>query len=344
MAAADVLVHNAGGLSLTEGLAAGLPVITYQPLPGHGRANAALLAKVGLAPWPQTPEELRDGCDRHRQAQTPGAPPSPVPPMPPTWSSPCSPARGRQQELAPYRTQPAVRAPRPRTAQPYDEDGAGAERLGGHHHRAVQPARRMWVVVVIMIEVGISVAFGILLDTLVVRHPGAGAQPGHRPLDVVAGATGQVTTPTLAERPEASGPSPTGGQVNNRDTSTMPVTVFRECLARSREGVHNAAVTSHSYGSSSKDPTWRGRTIVKCRRSSVSTVVTLCRSASAITLASAAPRGRLAYRGKQRLPPYSESVWRQVSDSGLGCTPDRHLEKDPPAGPPHRHLGGRTTR
>ena len=27
----------------------------------------------------------------------------------------------------------------------------------------------MWVVVVIMIEVGISVAFGILLDTLVVR-------------------------------------------------------------------------------------------------------------------------------------------------------------------------------
>jgi len=117
MAAADVLVHNAGGLSLTEGLAAGLPAITYQPLPGHGRANAALLAR---SVWPRGrrhPRNCGDRCDRHRQAQTPGAPPSPVPPMPPTWSSPCSPARGRQQELAPYRTQPAVRAPRPRTAQ-----------------------------------------------------------------------------------------------------------------------------------------------------------------------------------------------------------------------------------
>lgn len=51
MAASDVLVHNAGGLSLTEALAAGLPAITYRPIPGHGRANAEVLDRAGVAPW-----------------------------------------------------------------------------------------------------------------------------------------------------------------------------------------------------------------------------------------------------------------------------------------------------
>ena len=60
MAAADVLVHNAGGLSCTEALVAGLPVVTYRPIPGHGRANAAVLARPGsqrgraaLSSWPR---------------------------------------------------------------------------------------------------------------------------------------------------------------------------------------------------------------------------------------------------------------------------------------------------
>ncbi|MGH3708986.1 MAG: glycosyltransferase [Pseudonocardiaceae bacterium] len=53
MAAADVLVHNAGGLSLTEALTAGLPAVTYRPIPGHGTANSEVLADAGLAPWPQ---------------------------------------------------------------------------------------------------------------------------------------------------------------------------------------------------------------------------------------------------------------------------------------------------
>ncbi|MGW1075110.1 glycosyltransferase [Streptomyces sp. NPDC002537] len=58
MAAADVLVHNAGGLSLTEALVAGLPAVSYQVLAGHGRRNAATLARAGLVPWPRTPGEL----------------------------------------------------------------------------------------------------------------------------------------------------------------------------------------------------------------------------------------------------------------------------------------------
>jgi UDP-N-acetylglucosamine:LPS N-acetylglucosamine transferase len=58
MAAADVLVHNAGGLSLTEALTAGLPAVTYRPIPGHGIANSQVLADTGLAPWPQNEAEL----------------------------------------------------------------------------------------------------------------------------------------------------------------------------------------------------------------------------------------------------------------------------------------------
>ncbi|MFI6448301.1 glycosyltransferase [Kitasatospora sp. NPDC050543] len=70
MAAADVLVHNAGGLSLTEALVAGLPAVSYEVLSGHGRANAATLARAGLAPWPLTPaalaQALRDQAARGR--------------------------------------------------------------------------------------------------------------------------------------------------------------------------------------------------------------------------------------------------------------------------------------
>lgn len=53
MAASDVLVHNAGGLSLTEALTAGLPAVTFRPIPGHGTANAELLERAGLVPWPR---------------------------------------------------------------------------------------------------------------------------------------------------------------------------------------------------------------------------------------------------------------------------------------------------
>jgi processive 1,2-diacylglycerol beta-glucosyltransferase len=58
MAAADVLVHNAGGLSLTEALTAGLPAVTFKPIPGHGTANARVLEESGLVPWPKDDAEL----------------------------------------------------------------------------------------------------------------------------------------------------------------------------------------------------------------------------------------------------------------------------------------------
>jgi UDP-N-acetylglucosamine:LPS N-acetylglucosamine transferase len=55
---ADVLVHNAGGLSFTEALVAGLPAVTYRAIAGHGRANAAVLDRSGLAPWAHDAAEL----------------------------------------------------------------------------------------------------------------------------------------------------------------------------------------------------------------------------------------------------------------------------------------------
>lgn len=58
MQAVDVLVQNAGGLSFTEALVAGLPAVTYRPIPGHGRANARILDEGGLAPWARSAVDL----------------------------------------------------------------------------------------------------------------------------------------------------------------------------------------------------------------------------------------------------------------------------------------------
>jgi processive 1,2-diacylglycerol beta-glucosyltransferase len=74
MACADLLVHNAGGLSVTEALTAGLPTVTYRPIPGHGTANAATLAEAGLAPWPKSPSELAEVVRQHTSLRRdPGA-------------------------------------------------------------------------------------------------------------------------------------------------------------------------------------------------------------------------------------------------------------------------------
>jgi processive 1,2-diacylglycerol beta-glucosyltransferase len=60
MQCVDVLVHNAGGLTFTEALVAGLPAVSYRCIPGHGLANAATIEAAGLAPWVRTADELGD--------------------------------------------------------------------------------------------------------------------------------------------------------------------------------------------------------------------------------------------------------------------------------------------
>ncbi|WP_232075753.1 MGDG synthase family glycosyltransferase [Phytohabitans suffuscus] len=59
MRAVDVVVENAGGLTCQQSLATGLPTVTYRPIPGHGRANAAMLADAGLTTYVTNTSGLR---------------------------------------------------------------------------------------------------------------------------------------------------------------------------------------------------------------------------------------------------------------------------------------------
>jgi UDP-N-acetylglucosamine:LPS N-acetylglucosamine transferase len=59
MRAVDLLVENAGGLMALEGMASGLPIATYRPIPGHGVRSAATLDQAGVSTWVRHPNELR---------------------------------------------------------------------------------------------------------------------------------------------------------------------------------------------------------------------------------------------------------------------------------------------
>ena len=58
MRAADAMVENAGGLTSLEAFASRLPVVSFRPIPGHGRANAAALSRAGVARFAADEEEL----------------------------------------------------------------------------------------------------------------------------------------------------------------------------------------------------------------------------------------------------------------------------------------------
>ncbi|WP_426502889.1 MGDG synthase family glycosyltransferase [Dactylosporangium sp. McL0621] len=77
--ACQVVVQNAGGLSSLEALAAGVPVVTYRCLPGHGATNAAVLDRIGWVPWLRGRADLANGL-RAALGGTTGFTPSPVRP------------------------------------------------------------------------------------------------------------------------------------------------------------------------------------------------------------------------------------------------------------------------
>ncbi len=70
-AAVDVVVQNAGGSTSLEALAAGLPVVSYRCIPGHGETNAAALDRAGLAPWVRRPADLCEALRTVTDGQTP---------------------------------------------------------------------------------------------------------------------------------------------------------------------------------------------------------------------------------------------------------------------------------
>ena len=59
MAAADVLIHSTGGLTVLEALMRGLPAISYGWGRGHVRVNNAAYRRFGLAQVVSTRDELR---------------------------------------------------------------------------------------------------------------------------------------------------------------------------------------------------------------------------------------------------------------------------------------------
>jgi UDP-N-acetylglucosamine:LPS N-acetylglucosamine transferase len=58
LAAADVLIDNAAGQTALQGLAAGLPVVGYRPIPGHGAEGVKRMADLGLTDYARGPGAL----------------------------------------------------------------------------------------------------------------------------------------------------------------------------------------------------------------------------------------------------------------------------------------------
>lgn len=79
MSLSDVLITKAGGVTCSEALAKGLPLIFYRPVPGQEQANANFLTSRGASVSAWAPEELakmverlltdRDAQSEMRQAQ-----------------------------------------------------------------------------------------------------------------------------------------------------------------------------------------------------------------------------------------------------------------------------------
>ncbi len=63
MGACDILLQNAGGLTCMEAFAAGLPVVTYRPIPGHGVENAIEMLRAGVAKFARSKESLEKVLD-----------------------------------------------------------------------------------------------------------------------------------------------------------------------------------------------------------------------------------------------------------------------------------------
>ena len=67
-AACDIVVTNAAGATTLEALACARPLLLFAPIPGHGRATAALLADAGLARVCPEPEDLHTAVAELRDA------------------------------------------------------------------------------------------------------------------------------------------------------------------------------------------------------------------------------------------------------------------------------------
>ncbi len=58
VAASDVVIQNAGGLTALEAMAAGRPVVSYRPIAGHGIENTHAMVSVGITRLADSKEDL----------------------------------------------------------------------------------------------------------------------------------------------------------------------------------------------------------------------------------------------------------------------------------------------
>jgi len=64
LAAADLLVTKAGGMTLAEATSAAVPLLLYGSLPGQERGNERFASRAGIALVARSPRELRRRLDR----------------------------------------------------------------------------------------------------------------------------------------------------------------------------------------------------------------------------------------------------------------------------------------
>ncbi|MFC4454340.1 MGDG synthase family glycosyltransferase [Deinococcus sonorensis] len=64
LAAADLVVGKAGGLTVAESTVLGVPLVVYQPIPGQEEHNARFLVEHGAGLWPQDRFQLRRELNR----------------------------------------------------------------------------------------------------------------------------------------------------------------------------------------------------------------------------------------------------------------------------------------
>lgn len=57
--AADCLIQNAGGMTCVEAVEVRLPIIFFEPIPGHGVFNARVMEEASAALWPRNADALR---------------------------------------------------------------------------------------------------------------------------------------------------------------------------------------------------------------------------------------------------------------------------------------------
>lgn len=64
MSASRALIDNAAGQTALEAMAAGVPVIGYRAIPGHGREGVRRMAEHGLTDYATDPRALLRSLDR----------------------------------------------------------------------------------------------------------------------------------------------------------------------------------------------------------------------------------------------------------------------------------------